>query len=67
MIVRCPACDIYYDDEFRKSICTHATFLANDGQNNFRRYEESWYNIRLPSKNEANEYEEFLNANKVKT
>jgi hypothetical protein len=42
VIVRCASCSVHYDDEFRYTFCPHDTFLANDGQNNFRHYPESY-------------------------
>lgn len=42
MIVKCPRCTRSFDDEFRFTFCPHTTFIANDGQNNFREYPESY-------------------------
>lgn len=42
MIVACENCMTRYDDEFRTTTCPHDTFLANDGNNNFRHYPESF-------------------------
>ena len=35
MIVRCSACLLKFDDEFRSTVCSHEPFPANDGTNNF--------------------------------
>lgn len=42
MIVQCQTCSRSFDDEFRSTICPHDTFLANDGQNNFAHYPDSY-------------------------
>lgn len=42
MIVVCETCQRKYDDEFRLTSCPHDTFFANDGNNNFRHYPESF-------------------------
>lgn len=41
MIIQCKGCSAKFDDELRTTICPHGTFMANDGQNNFRRHTES--------------------------
>ena len=41
MVVRCPKCGARFDDEFRTTVCPHATFAANDGHNNFAHHPES--------------------------
>ena len=66
MIIQCEKCIMYYDDQFRLTICPHNTFNANDGQNNFRHYPESWHHVQMPSENEAKIYPEFLDANRIK-
>lgn len=38
---KCKSCGAAYDDEFRSTICPHATFAANDGNNAFRHHIES--------------------------
>ncbi len=55
MIIKCLDCNKFYDDEFRDISCPHATFLANDGQNNFRHYPQSWLSADEPT------HEEYLN------
>lgn len=42
MIVECRKCLSAFDDEFRTTICPHETFAANDGNNNFAHYPESY-------------------------
>ncbi len=42
MIVRCATCLKYFDDTFRWTFCPHATFAANDGQNQFAYHPESY-------------------------
>lgn len=42
MVVECEKCKLFYDDEFRITTCPHDTFLANDGENNFKHYPESY-------------------------
>lgn len=63
MVVQCPTCKLHYDDEFRNTDCQHEAFLANDGQNNFKIYEESWLSQFEPGEH----YQEWLNKNKVKS
>lgn len=46
MIVECEKCLLYYDDEFRWTICPHETFAANDGHNNFVHHPESYISNR---------------------
>lgn len=41
MIVKCEKCGKRFEDEFRRTICPHDTFLANDGQNNFTIYHDA--------------------------
>lgn len=72
MIVQCSDCDKFLDDEFRNTDCPHEAFLANDRQNKFKIYEESWLADTPPSKycgfgpSEHDLYQNFLNNNKVK-
>lgn len=49
MIVYCPKCEYYYDDEFRWTLCPHATFLANDGANNFKYHPSSYRSREHPA------------------
>lgn len=42
MILKCETCKKHFDDEFRVTYCPHNTFSANDGDNNFRHYPESY-------------------------
>lgn len=51
MIIQCEECNKYYDDEFRNTSCPHDTFLANDGQNNFKHYPQSYLGNDKPSGN----------------
>lgn len=41
MIVKCVACKMYFDDEFRSTLCPHDAFPANDGSNNFTVHEDA--------------------------
>lgn len=65
MIVQCEQCGKYFDDEFRDTSCPHGTFLANDGQNNFKHYPDSWLSDR-PTMADTKQYREWLEKNKVK-
>lgn len=80
MLVDCAICKKCLDDEFRDTSCPHNTFLANDGQNNFKHYPESWLADHAPrrgfsdpkwvagaDKSEHDQYQEWLNKNKVKS
>jgi hypothetical protein len=42
MIVRCKKCRLFYDDEFRTTICPHSLFPANDGNNVFVFHHEAY-------------------------
>ena len=42
MIVRCQECEVYFDDEFRSTLCPHAAFPANDGENNFAVHKDAY-------------------------
>lgn len=42
MIVKCKKCQMYFDDEFRLTVCPHRTFMANDGRNNFEHHPYSY-------------------------
>lgn len=64
MIIQCEECKLYYDDEFRKTICPHKAFLANDGQNNFKIYEESY--LSKEPLGEGSSYQNWLNENEIK-
>lgn len=35
MIVKCEKCLMWFEDQFRSTVCPHAAFPANDGENNF--------------------------------
>ena len=48
VIVRCDQCYMYFDDEFRSTICCHDAFLANDGKNNFAVYTDSYLSLDEP-------------------
>lgn len=73
MIVQCCKCSKWFDDEFRNTECDHDTFLANDGQNNFQHYPESWYSSHSPNKtigwqedeSEHTKYNKFREDNKI--
>ena len=66
MIVKCPNCPKYFDDQFRTTLCPHDTFMANNGQNWFSYYPQSWLANREPLTNlEYDAYQKFLNKNKV--
>lgn len=42
MIVHCNQCTMWFDDEFRSTLCPHAAFPANDGNNNFQVHEDAY-------------------------
>jgi hypothetical protein len=39
---------MYFDDEFRDTGCPHATFAANDGNNNFSHHPDSYLSSVAP-------------------
>lgn len=49
MIIQCERCLMYFDDVYRSTICTHDTFLANDGSNNFAHHPESYLSNSKPA------------------
>lgn len=48
MIIRCEKCAMYFDDEYRTTICFHDAFPANDGRNNFRVNESAYLDSEPP-------------------
>lgn len=54
MIVRCAHCRVWYDDEFRTTLCPHDVFLANDGNNNFFFKYDAYLGQRPPERWERN-------------
>lgn len=46
MIQTCDVCDTKYDDEFRSTLCPHAAFFSNDGENNFLIRDDSFVEPR---------------------
>lgn len=42
MIVKCGECSMFFEDEYRSTICPHETFAANDGCNNFAHHPEAY-------------------------
>lgn len=64
MIVKCEECSKHFDDEFRDTTCPHNTFLANDGQNNFKHYPKSY--LSSEPLGEQTSYQNWLNENKIK-
>jgi hypothetical protein len=42
MIILCPVCLSEFDDEFRSTLCPHATFPANDGRNNHKHHPKAY-------------------------
>lgn len=64
MIVQCSKCTKYYDDEFRDTFCPHDTFLANDGQNGFKHYNNSY--LSKEPLGEGATYQNWLNENEIK-
>lgn len=48
MIVQCPTCQKYYDDEYRYTFCPHESFAANDGRNNFTVHTDSYLHTEAP-------------------
>ncbi len=74
MIIKCLYCNKYFDDQFRLWQCPHNTFMANDGQNNFKFYPEAWLADHSPlltprkgeAKSEYNVYQEWLDKNRIR-
>lgn len=74
MIIKCIECGKYFDDQFRSFDCPHNTFPANDGQNNFKHYPESWLSKNMPSVtikageeiSEYNQYRRWLDKNRIR-
>ena len=54
MIVKCSTCGLYFEDVYRSTICPHAAFPANDGNNNFKVHEDAYRN-ELPPRNVTSE------------
>lgn len=48
MIVQCVKCSKYYDDEWRITSCPHYAFLANQGDNTFRRNDSAYLDDAPP-------------------
>lgn len=53
MIAHCKMCGMYFDDQFRNTICPHEAFPANDGQNNFAVNAKSYLSRELPTSDYA--------------
>lgn len=78
MIVKCESCNKYYDDQFRNTGCPHDTFMTNDGQNQFAKYDWDWLADYEPRRgfsdpmfeqgyqSEHDKYQEWLDANRIK-
>lgn len=58
MIVKCEMCPMYFDDEFRTTVCPHSAFPANDGRNNFKVYEDSYLDSQPPRRKPQEEEDE---------
>lgn len=56
MIVQCEECWVWFDDEFRVTLCPHEPFVANDGRNNFALYPDSY--ISTPNEEDESENQE---------
>lgn len=54
MIVQCEKCEIYFEDEYRSTICPHNAFPANDGKNNFTVHEDAYRSVNPPGKSSSN-------------
>ena len=48
MIVLCDGCGMWYDDEYRWTICPHQTFAANNGNNNFVHNDQAYIGAAHP-------------------
>lgn len=48
MIKQCHTCSVYYDDEYRSTICPHDAFPANDGMNNFAVHDRAYLSPKSP-------------------
>ena len=55
MITHCKQCLMYFDDEFRSTLCPHQAFPANDGNNNFAVYEDAYLSNSHPTDKQAYE------------
>lgn len=68
MIIKCLKCKKCFDDQFRVTDCPHDTFMANDGQNNFRHYHESYLSDKplRPFTAEYNDYQNWLDKNRIR-
>lgn len=51
MIRQCDNCLVWFEDVFRYTSCPHDTFPANDGNNNFKHYGNSYLSKQKPSEN----------------
>jgi len=54
MITRCDVCLMYFEDVYRSTICPHAAFAANDGDNYFSVHDDA-YLSELPQGEEQDE------------
>ncbi len=48
MIIQCEKCFMYFEDEYRLTICPHAAFPANDGANNFVYHDDAYLSFEDP-------------------
>ena len=53
MIIQCNHCQVYFEDEFRSTLCPHRAFLANDGRNNFSIHEDAYLSFEHPADRQA--------------
>ncbi len=48
MVVKCPKCEIWFNDVYRSTICPHDAFPANDGNNNFHVHDDAYLSPDAP-------------------
>jgi len=49
MIIQCKKCKMYLEDQYRRAICPHSAFPANDGNNCFRIHHEAYLSEDPPT------------------
>jgi predicted nucleic acid-binding Zn-ribbon protein len=55
MIVQCDKCGTRFEDVYRSTLCPHAAFPANDGNNVFTVHEDSYIEEQNADTSETNE------------
>ncbi len=49
MVVKCLSCGLWFEDVYRNTVCPHAAFPANDGENNFAVHDDAYLSADEPS------------------